>query len=201
MKWFISIVALYGALATALPSNINAHNLPDIQNVAGVGLAEAHKEGGDMPKRGICTDDDLDCCCQCAGSKAFPCIGCFGLKNCPHEKVRFVNKEKYYNYYTHNPHESRGDDVRDETAIPSNTKAINFLEVQDAVENDLADIHKERSDNAKRGICTDNDPDCCCQCAESQAFPCIGCKGEKQCINLGRVSFDVKPSIKIVGYN
>lgn len=79
MKCFISLVALYGALATAMPSNIEAYNLPDIQDAGGVGLSDTRKEGVDMPKRGICTNNAPDCCCQCAESEAWPCIGCFGV--------------------------------------------------------------------------------------------------------------------------
>ncbi|PKK49735.1 hypothetical protein CI102_3921 [Trichoderma harzianum] len=172
MKCLISLVVLYGALATALPSNTKAYNLPDIQDTAGLGLADTHKEGGDMPKRGICSNDALDCCCQCAKAENWPCIGCFGVKSCPHGGVTFANEAKYLKH------------------DPWGSGTINFPAVQDAAGNDLAVTHNEGGGMLKRGFCTDHKPDCCCQCAEAEAWPCYGCTGEKQCINLGHVDFD-----------
>lgn len=113
--------------------------------------------------------------------------------------MRFVNKEKYYKDYTHKTYGTRDVDFKDETAPPSNTKAINFSDVQDAAGSDLADIHKERSDVTKRGICTDNDPDCCCLCAEYKASPCIGCTGVSNSKGLDnvwlRLTMDYRKSI------
>ncbi|KAM6488432.1 hypothetical protein HDV62DRAFT_385364 [Trichoderma sp. SZMC 28011] len=178
MKCFISLVAFYGALATALRSSIEADNLPDIQNAAGVGLADTHKEGGDMSKRGICTNNALDCCCQCAESEAWPCIGCFGDKTCPHGEVTF------------------------ETFVCTDNDPDCCCQCAESEAGPCIGCfgHKTCPHGGVTFVCTDNswNADCCCQCAEAKAWPCYGCKGEKQCINLGHVIFGSEP-LKVYG--
>ncbi|KAL7934965.1 hypothetical protein V8C35DRAFT_23515 [Trichoderma chlorosporum] len=81
MKWFISLIALYGALAAASPENTKTIYFPDAQDEVGVEFLDIQEEGGFKRRRGICTTNSQSCCCQCAASDAWPCIGCYGVSN------------------------------------------------------------------------------------------------------------------------
>ncbi|KAL7943536.1 hypothetical protein V8C42DRAFT_346980 [Trichoderma barbatum] len=86
MKWFISFVALYGALAAASTTNTKLVNFSNVQEEAGMNILEIKEEGGLKTRRGICTTNSQSCCCQCAASDAWPCIGCYGKRKvCPIE--------------------------------------------------------------------------------------------------------------------
>lgn len=69
MKWYISLVAIYGTLAAATPAG-TAIDFPTIQG-----------EDLNLAERGLCSNNDNACCCACACNNAWPCVGCSGVSD------------------------------------------------------------------------------------------------------------------------
>ncbi|UKZ51270.1 hypothetical protein TrVGV298_005028 [Trichoderma virens] len=79
MKWYIGVIALYGATAVAFPGGGVMRGPLDVQEEACTNNQE--EGGGCNHTRGICSSDK--CCCQCIRYDGFPCVGCVGFIVCP----------------------------------------------------------------------------------------------------------------------
>jgi hypothetical protein len=91
MRWYINLIALCVALATASPTPgyiVESRNNDEAMSA--------------YDKRGGCSDGDSvkgqECCCECGLAGAWPCIGCSGVSNVTKQILPLMWADDGHNY-------------------------------------------------------------------------------------------------------